>query len=157
LDRSREWKHNQCEGQKKWNSQYSNSKTDRVDKRNKFTFTTIRSVQRLGGAISRACWEKGANLSDPRAIQVILEELNLDAVKLLEMAASPEIKAALKENTQATIECGVFGVPTFIVDDELFWGCDRLPFLRDYLNGILTSSRNEAEVFFNRPESAARL
>lgn len=49
--------------------------------------------------------------------------------------ASQEVKAELKANTEAAIAAGVFGVPTFVVDDKLFWGLDALPMLRAYLEG----------------------
>ena len=49
--------------------------------------------------------------------------------------ASAEVKQQLQAHTQAAIEAGVFGVPTFAVDDKLFWGQDALPMLRAYLQG----------------------
>lgn len=49
--------------------------------------------------------------------------------------ASPEVKQALQQHTQEAIEKGVFGVPSFWVDDKLFWGQDALPMLRAYLQG----------------------
>ena len=48
---------------------------------------------------------------------------------------SDEVKAQLKKNTEQAIAQGVFGVPTFAVDDKLFWGLDSLTMLRDYLLG----------------------
>ena len=49
--------------------------------------------------------------------------------------AAPEVKAELKSNTEAAIAAGVFGVPSFEVDGNLFWGLDALPMLRAYLAG----------------------
>jgi 2-hydroxychromene-2-carboxylate isomerase len=46
-----------------------------------------------------------------------------------------EVKAQLKANTEEAIARGAFGVPTFCVDDKLFWGLDALPMLRAYLDG----------------------
>jgi DSBA-like thioredoxin domain len=43
------------------------------------------------------------------------------------------VKARLKNNTDDAIALGIFGVPTFVVDDKIFWGLDALPMLRDYL------------------------
>lgn len=48
---------------------------------------------------------------------------------------SDEVKNHLKKNTEDAIAQGVFGVPTFVVDDKVFWGLDALPMLRDYLQG----------------------
>ncbi len=49
--------------------------------------------------------------------------------------AGEPVKALLKANTDAAIAHGLFGVPTFAVDDKLFWGFDALPMLRAYLGG----------------------
>ena len=49
--------------------------------------------------------------------------------------ASPEVKQDLQSNTHEAIECGLFGVPSFVVDDKVFWGQDALPMLRAYLLG----------------------
>ena len=56
---------------------------------------------------------------------------------------SDEVKAALKHNTDEALALGVFGVPTFVVEGEVFWGLDALPMLRDYLLG---------DVWFDGPE-----
>jgi 2-hydroxychromene-2-carboxylate isomerase len=44
------------------------------------------------------------------------------------------VKAQLKANTEEAIASGVFGVPTFCVDDKVFWGLDALPMMRAYLD-----------------------
>ena len=48
---------------------------------------------------------------------------------------SDEVKAQLKANTDEAIARGVFGVPTFAVDNKLFWGFDALPMLAAYMGG----------------------
>ena len=48
---------------------------------------------------------------------------------------APEVKAALKANTDQAIAQGLFGVPTFVVDGQAFWGLDALPLLRAFLDG----------------------
>ena len=67
-----------------------------------------------------------------------------DVARLAELTAhlsphrspdAPEVKAQLKAHTDAAIETGVFGVPTFDVDGHLFWGLDALPMLRAYVDG----------------------
>ena len=47
--------------------------------------------------------------------------------------ASPEVKDALRKNTDAAIARGVFGVPTLVIGDELFWGADATAMAADYL------------------------
>jgi 2-hydroxychromene-2-carboxylate isomerase len=48
---------------------------------------------------------------------------------------SAQVKQALQSNSQEAIDKGVFGVPSFVVDDKVFWGQDALPMLRAYLQG----------------------
>jgi 2-hydroxychromene-2-carboxylate isomerase len=63
------------------------------------------------------------NIGDPAVIAAILKDLNLDVLKDGE---SPEAKARLRENTERARALGLFGAPSFVVRDELFWGNDRL-------------------------------
>ncbi|WP_310625675.1 2-hydroxychromene-2-carboxylate isomerase [Limnohabitans sp.] len=67
-----------------------------------------------------------------------------DATRLLALTAQlaparsvddPAVKAQLKANTEEAIARGAFGVPTFCVDDKVFWGLDALPMMRAYLDG----------------------
>ncbi|MGZ5787469.1 MAG: DsbA family protein, partial [Ramlibacter sp.] len=64
--------------------------------------------------------------------------------------AAEDVKAELKSNTDAAIARGLFGVPTYVVDDKLFWGFDALTMLRRYL---------EADPWFAGPDwdAAAKL
>jgi 2-hydroxychromene-2-carboxylate isomerase len=59
----------------------------------------------------------------------VLENAGLDAGPLLERASDPEVKQELRSTTDAAVERGVFGAPTFFVDDEIFFGADHLPFV----------------------------
>jgi len=63
----------------------------------------------------------------------VAAECGIDREEFLQAVQSPEIKALLIEEGQAAIERGVFGSPFIIVDDEKFWGWDRLPMVRDWL------------------------
>jgi 2-hydroxychromene-2-carboxylate isomerase len=53
---------------------------------------------------------------------------------LLELANSPEIKAELVANTEAAVARGVFGIPTFFVGDEMFFGKERIAQIVEMLN-----------------------
>ena len=55
-----------------------------------------------------------------------LNRLDLPGAELLQRAQSPESKALLRAQTERAVALGIFGAPTFIVGDELFWGNDRL-------------------------------
>ena len=76
-----------------------------------------------------ALWTSGADASDQGRFSVLAKELGVDPEKL----ADPEIKNILRNNTEAAAQRGVFGVPTFAVEDELFWGADAMDFLRAFL------------------------
>lgn len=78
----------------------------------------------------RHVWRGGADAIDPARLQALREQL----APVLE-PDSDEVKARLRQNTDAAIAAGVFGVPAFTVDDKLFWGFDALPMLRNYLLG----------------------
>lgn len=78
----------------------------------------------------RHVWCGGAEASDVARLQTVSEQLSPKRVP-----NSDEVKAQLKANTDEAIVCGVFGVPTFEVDGNLFWGVDALPMLRAYLLG----------------------
>jgi len=78
----------------------------------------------------RHVWRGGADAEDAARLQALQAQL-----QPRRDAASSEVKAELKANTEAAIAHGVFGVPTFEVDGRLFWGFDGLPMLRGYLDG----------------------
>ncbi|MEI6733223.1 MAG: 2-hydroxychromene-2-carboxylate isomerase [Comamonadaceae bacterium] len=80
--------------------------------------------------VFRHVWCGGAEATDADRLQHVTQQLGpARAVN------SEEVKTQLKAHTDEAIALGVFGVPTFAVDDKLFWGLDALPMLRDYLSG----------------------
>ena len=70
--------------------------------------------------------------------------------------AAPEVKDALKKNTEAAARAGVFGVPTIEVDGELFWGADSMEFLRAFLADPTTLRNAEMRRLDGLPVAAAR-
>lgn len=83
----------------------------------------------LIGNFLRAVWEQERDISDADTIRAIVTETGLDADALLQAAQSPEVAAERDRNTREAIERGVFGAPTWVIGEELFWGQDRLDFL----------------------------
>lgn len=75
-------------------------------------------------------WQGGADVADPERLRTLTESLAPSRDP-----ASAQVKAELVAHTQTAIDHGVFGVPSFQVDDKLFWGFDALPMLRAYLAG----------------------
>ena len=74
-------------------------------------------------------WQGGAPADEPERLAQLTQLLAPQR-----SAASDEVKAQLKANTEEALALGVFGVPTIQVDDKLFWGFDALPMLTAYLN-----------------------
>jgi len=77
-------------------------------------------------AVNRAMWEDGLKMDDPEVIATFLSANGFDAPTLLARTQEPEIKAKLAQNTEAAVARGVFGIPTFFVGGEMFFGKDRL-------------------------------
>ena len=77
-------------------------------------------------AVASAMWEQGLKMDDPDVVADVLTKAGLDARAILEATQDPDGKAELVANTQAAVERGVFGIPTFFVGDEMFFGKDRL-------------------------------
>lgn len=85
----------------------------------------------------RARWAEGRDLSDPEVVRALLAGAGLDADEALARAESPELEARLEQDTRDAIERGVFGVPTLLVGDRLFWGNDRFELVRYSLERAL--------------------
>lgn len=77
-------------------------------------------------AVFHFMWEDPRKMDDPEMIRAALLESGLDADALLEGAQSPEAKQKLLNNTENAVERGTFGIPTFFVNGEIFFGKDRL-------------------------------
>lgn len=77
-------------------------------------------------AVLRANFGEDRDIGTPEVIADILTALGLDADALMARAGSDEIKQALREQTEKATNMGLFGAPSFVVGDELFWGNDRL-------------------------------
>ena len=77
-------------------------------------------------AVNRAMWEDGLKMDDPEVIAAFLSANGFDGPALLARTQEPEIKAKLVANTEAAVARGAFGIPTFFVGEEMFFGKDRL-------------------------------
>ncbi|NVZ66808.1 2-hydroxychromene-2-carboxylate isomerase [Pseudomonas gingeri] len=81
----------------------------------------------------RALWVEGRNLNDPAVVAQLLVENAFDPQRILALTADEEVKAALKARTDEALQRGVFGAPSLFVGDRLFFGQDRLDFVREAL------------------------
>jgi 2-hydroxychromene-2-carboxylate isomerase len=85
-------------------------------------------------AIMAAMWEDGLNTGDPEVVKDVLDKAGLDSAALLAKAEDADVKAELVSNTEKAAARGAFGVPTFFVGDEIFWGKERLRQIAAALN-----------------------
>ena len=85
------------------------------------------------GSIFRCVWVEGLVGDDPDNWETFCNAVGLNASEANELISTPEVKSKLKSNGENAIEQGVFGVPTLVVDGNLFWGNDSIEFVRDYL------------------------
>lgn len=88
---------------------------------------------RLSTLILEALWEQDKSIDDPEVLAKCCHKAGLDAPSLLKAAESEETKAAFQADTEHAMHRGVFGAPSFIIEEELFWGQDRLDFVAEKL------------------------
>jgi 2-hydroxychromene-2-carboxylate isomerase len=79
-------------------------------------------------AIFKSVWTTGGDPSDPDTFNALAKSLDVDPAQL----GASEVKDALRSETDAAIQQGVFGVPTLVIDNELFWGSDAMEFAAAY-------------------------
>ncbi len=99
-----------------------------------------------------AIWNTGEDASDQGKFAALCAELGVTADAL----AAPQVKDALKKNTEAAARAGVFGVPTIEVNGELFWGADSMEFLRAFLADPAAVHNPEMRRLDALPVGAAR-
>ncbi|MEO8923538.1 MAG: 2-hydroxychromene-2-carboxylate isomerase [Caldimonas sp.] len=83
--------------------------------------------------VHRAMWEEPVNLGDPEVRGRTLADAGFDAEAFAALAADPEVKARLIATTEEAVARGVFGAPTFFVGGAMYFGQDRLDFVRQAL------------------------
>ncbi|MGJ7517195.1 2-hydroxychromene-2-carboxylate isomerase [Pseudomonas baetica] len=82
----------------------------------------------------KALWVDGRSLDEPATVAAVLIEGGFNPEEVLALTADEEVKAVLKDNTEKAVQRGVFGAPSMFVDDQLFFGQDRLEFVREALS-----------------------
>ncbi|AZD09575.1 2-hydroxychromene-2-carboxylate isomerase family protein [Pseudomonas chlororaphis] len=82
----------------------------------------------------RALWVEKRNLNDQATVAAVLSEGGFDPQEVLALTNDEEIKNALKDKTEQALQRGVFGAPSMFVDNQLFFGQDRLDFVLEALS-----------------------
>ena len=86
-------------------------------------------------ALMACCWQEGGDITDPVTASRVADGCGLDGEALIAAAGSANIKLQLAAATTEAVASDIFGVPTFRVGNELFWGGDRIEALLAYLQG----------------------
>jgi 2-hydroxychromene-2-carboxylate isomerase len=102
--------------------------------------------------IFEAVWTTGRDTADQADFNTLCGQLGIAPESL----STPEVKDILRKNTDAAAQRGVFGVPTFDVDGELFWGADSIDFLKEFLKDHSVIKNPEMQRLDQLPVSAAR-
>ena len=87
----------------------------------------------LSTLILESLWEQDRSIDDETVLAECCAKAGFDGASLVTAAKSEETKAAFEEDTEQALHRGVFGAPSFIIDEELFWGQDRLDFVAEKL------------------------
>jgi 2-hydroxychromene-2-carboxylate isomerase len=85
-------------------------------------------------AVYQAMWVDGRNMNDAAIVGGVLQAASFDPAAVLALAGQQDVKDRLKADTQEAVARGVFGAPTMFVGDQMFWGQDRLDFVREELS-----------------------
>jgi 2-hydroxychromene-2-carboxylate isomerase len=108
-------------------------------------------------ALWQASWQMRIDMGDPDQLKSCLIQKGLDAEKLMELSFSSAAKQEIKSNTQEAINAGCFGVPSFIYQNELFWGQDSLEDLALTIKGENTFDHAlYQEMLASTPRAAAQ-
>jgi 2-hydroxychromene-2-carboxylate isomerase len=84
---------------------------------------------RLAHLVLKAVWEQERDPADPAVLGALVAECGLDAAAVLALGAEPRWAERRVADTQAALARGVFGAPSYVIGDEIFWGQDRLDFV----------------------------
>ena len=95
-------------------------------------------------------WTTGKNIDDPDSQKYLLDQLEISNTSLL---SNNDIKQKLKENTSLAIQKGIFGVPSFYVDNEIFWGQDSEELLVSYIENYQITKQKYFNPVDQFPES----
>jgi 2-hydroxychromene-2-carboxylate isomerase len=90
-------------------------------------------LQQLLGCVFKALWIDALNLNEPQLTADILKAGGFDPAEIERLTQDPQTKTALKATTEEAVKRGVFGAPTIFVGDQMFFGQDRMDFVREAL------------------------
>ena len=84
---------------------------------------------KLAHRVLKAVWQDEQNPGDPATLGTLISEIGMAADAVMKLGAEPRWTERRVADTQAALERGVFGAPSYVIGDEIFWGQDRLDFV----------------------------
>jgi len=84
---------------------------------------------KLAHRVLRAVWQDELNPGDPATLARLITEIGLDADAVMRLAGEPRWTERRTADTRMALDRGVFGAPSYVIADEIFWGQDRLEFV----------------------------
>jgi 2-hydroxychromene-2-carboxylate isomerase len=105
-------------------------------------------------AIFRFVFREGQSADNPQAWAQLIESLGLPDAQA--RIGADQVKQTLRQNGEEALSRSVFGVPTLVVDRELFWGVDATDMCREYLSGAALFSSDEMVRLDRLPQAARR-
>ena len=88
-----------------------------------------RPAIRLAHRILKALWEEEQNPGEPETLARLIREAGLDPEAVMRLGAEPRWAERRAADSQAALARGVFGAPSYVIGEEIFWGQDRLDFV----------------------------
>jgi 2-hydroxychromene-2-carboxylate isomerase len=87
----------------------------------------------------RIQWAEGKNIAEADVLAEVAKRINLDVSSLLSASTDANNLATLEQNSRDAENLGIIGVPTILIDDQIFWGQDRFDFVIEYLKELRAS------------------
>jgi 2-hydroxychromene-2-carboxylate isomerase len=87
----------------------------------------------LAHRVLKAVWQQEKNPADPATLAALISEIGLDADQVMKLGSDPKWAERRRTDTQAALDKGVFGAPSYVIGKEIFWGQDRLGFVERHL------------------------
>jgi len=85
---------------------------------------------KLAHRVLKAVWQEERNTGDRDTLSALIADIGLDPARVLPMADDPRWLVQRDADTKAALDRGVFGAPSYVIGDDIFWGQDRLEFVQ---------------------------
>ena len=85
---------------------------------------------KLAHSVLKAVWQRELNPAEPATLSMLIKECGLDPDTVLKLGAEPQWTERRDADTKAALAKGVFGAPSYVIGDDIFWGQDRLDFVQ---------------------------